>query len=75
MPGCVSYVVAHDPVDPDAIWITEVWNSPSSHQPSLALPSVQQAIAKGRALIAGLAERFETSPIGGYCSGSFKTMA
>jgi len=31
----------------------------------LALPSVQQAIAKGRPLIAGFAARFETLPIGG----------
>ena len=24
MPGCLSYVVAQDPADPDGIWITEV---------------------------------------------------
>ena len=24
MPGCLSYIVAQDPTDPDAIWITEV---------------------------------------------------
>ena len=27
MPGCLSYVVATDPADADAIWITEVWDS------------------------------------------------
>ena len=66
MPGCLSYVVAQDPSDADAIWITEVWDSPESHRASLALPAVQQAIAKGKPLIASFAERFETTPIGGY---------
>ena len=66
MPGCLSYVVAKDPTDADAIWITEVWGSQESHQASLSLPSVQQAIAKGRPLIAGFGERFETEPVGGY---------
>lgn len=65
MPGCLSYVVAHDATDPDAIWITEVWDSQKSHQASLTLPSVQLAISKGKPLIAGFGERFETKPIGG----------
>ena len=26
MPGCLSYIVAKDPADADAIWITEVWD-------------------------------------------------
>lgn len=66
MPGCLSYVVAKDAADPDAIWITEVWDSADSHQASLSLPSVQQAIAKGKPLIAGFGERFETEPVGGH---------
>ena len=66
MPGCLSYVVAHDPGDPDAIWITEVWDSADSHKASLSLPSVKQAIAKARPLIASFAEHFETRPVGGY---------
>ena len=65
MPGCLSYIIATDPADADAIWITEVWDSESSHKASLALPAVQTAIAKGRPLIAGFAERFITSPVGG----------
>jgi quinol monooxygenase YgiN len=66
MPGCLSYVVAKDPEDPDAIWITEVWESRESHAASLTLPSVQEAITKGRSLIAGFGERFETEPVGGH---------
>jgi quinol monooxygenase YgiN len=65
MPGCLSYVVANDQTDQDAIWVTEVWESQTSHQESLSLPSVQKAIALGRPLIAGFDERFETIPVGG----------
>jgi len=65
MPGCLSYVVATDPTNADAIWITEVWDNQASHQGSLKLPAVQAAISKARPLIAGFGERFETNPVGG----------
>lgn len=66
MPGCLSYVVARDPADENAIWITEVWASEEHHRASLALPAVQQAIAAGRPLIAGFASRTVTEPVGGH---------
>jgi len=65
MPGCLSYVIATDPDEADAIWITEVWDSEASHKASLSLPSVQAAIAKGRPLIAGFGSRVVTTPVGG----------
>ena len=66
MPGCLSYVVAKDLADPNAIWVTEVWDSQASHAASLSLPSVQQAMARGRPLIAGFGERLETEPVAGH---------
>ena len=66
MPGCFSYVVARDPQDASAIWITEVWDNAESHRASLELPSVQQAIARGRPLIAGMERIAETAPAGGH---------
>ena len=66
MPGCFSYVVAADATEPDALWVTEVWESQASHQASLQLPTVQAAIAKGRPLIAGFSNRVETAPLGGH---------
>ena len=65
MPGCRSYIVARDPSDADAIWITEVWESAELHRGSLALPQVQAAIAEARPYITGFGERFETEPVGG----------
>ncbi len=66
MPGCLSYVVAEDPEDSDTIWITEVWDSEASHKASLALPQVQEAIAKARPLIAGFGQYTVTRPVGGH---------
>jgi quinol monooxygenase YgiN len=62
MPGCVSYVVAKDAARDDAIWVTEVWTDKQSHQNSLGLPQVQQAIAKARPMIIGFGTRVETIP-------------
>ena len=66
MPGCLSYIVARDSTDPNAIWITEVWDSQASHEASLSLPSVQEAIALGRPLIASFSDRIVTEPVGGH---------
>lgn len=66
MPGCLSYVVAKDPSDTNAIWITEVWDNQDSHKASLSLPSVKQAIARGKPLIAGFGDSVVTEPVGGH---------
>lgn len=66
MPGCISYIIAKDSIEEDALWITEVWESQEHHGESLSLPEVQQAITKGKPMITGFGERFETIPIGGH---------
>ena len=65
MPGCLSYIVAQDPADADAIWVTEVWDSKDSHEASLSLPSVKDAITRGKPLIASFEQFVETVPMGG----------
>lgn len=65
MPGCLSYIIANDPKDADALWITEVWIDAEHHRASLKLPSVQAALTEGRPMIIGFGERFETQPLGG----------
>jgi len=66
MPGCLSYIIATDPADADALWITEVWESEESHKASLQLPAVRDAIARGRPLIAGFDSHTVTTPVGGF---------
>jgi quinol monooxygenase YgiN len=65
MPGCLSYIVAKDPVDADVIWITEVWDSRESHAASLRIPAVRAAIQRARPLIADFDNAQETIPVGG----------
>jgi quinol monooxygenase YgiN len=66
MDGCISYVVAEDPADPNAIWVTEVWDTQASHKASLSLPSVQKAISLAKPMIAEFGLHQETKPIGGH---------
>ena len=66
MPGCLSYIVAKDPADPNTIWITEVWDSKASHEASLSLPFVKQAITRGKPLIAAFGNGTVTTPVGGH---------
>ncbi|HMT21917.1 MAG TPA: putative quinol monooxygenase [Promineifilum sp.] len=70
MPGCLSYIVARDPADGNAIWITEVWDSAESHRASLSLPAVRDAIARARPLIAGFDSSVTTEPVGGVGLGA-----
>ena len=66
MPGCLSYIVAKDPRDERAIWITEVWDSQESHAASLKLPAVREAITRAKPLIAAFGDSVTTQPVGGY---------
>ncbi len=68
MPGCLSYIIATDPADPTAIWITEVWIDKAAHQASLQIPAVKAAIGKAMPLIAGFGEHIETVPVAGVAS-------
>lgn len=65
MPGNLFYIIAEDMTDPDGIWVTEYWTDKAAHLASLNLPQVQQAIAKGRPLIAGFEARHEVRPVAG----------
>lgn len=65
MPGCFSYIVAKDPADENAIWVTEVWDSLASHDASLSLPAVKNAIPRGKALIASFEKIAVTAPVWG----------
>ena len=47
--GCLSYVIARDPADDNALWITEVWDSQASHKASLLLPACTSSDREGLA--------------------------
>lgn len=65
MPGCFNYVVAKDAADENALWVTEVWDSVASHDASLSLPSVKNAIPRAKAIVSGFEKIAATSPVWG----------
>jgi quinol monooxygenase YgiN len=65
MPGCFSYVVAKDSADENTIWVTEVWDSMASHDASLSLPSVQNAIPRAKPIVATFDRIAVTNPVWG----------
>ena len=65
MPGCLSYVLAKDSADERLLWVTEIWDSEASHNASLTLPAVKNAMAQGKPLIAGFEKVAVTNPVAG----------
>lgn len=66
MPGCLSYIVARDSADENTLWVTEAWDSKGSHDASLSLPAVQNAITAAKPLIARFERIAVTEPMGGH---------
>ena len=64
-PGCEQYIVSVAESEPEAVWVSEVWSTREAHDASLAREDVRALIGSGRALIAGMGERFEVVPLGG----------
>ena len=69
MPGCLSYVIAHDGADADAIRVTEVWISEAAHRDALAVPEVKAILQRGLPLIATFEDATVTTPVGGLGLG------
>lgn len=65
MPGCLSYVVGHDPLEAEAIWVTEVWISEAAHRDALAIPAVKAVLQRALPLIATFEDARVTTPVGG----------
>lgn len=65
MPGCLSYILAKDSSDDNVLWVTEIWDRQASHDASLTLPAVKNAIIQGKPLIAGFEKVAVTNPVGG----------
>ena len=47
MPWCLSDIIAKDGTDADVVWTTQVWDTKESHDASLSLPSVKDAMIRG----------------------------
>jgi quinol monooxygenase YgiN len=57
--------VAKDAADENTIWVTEVWDSMASHDASLSLPAVQNAMPRAKAVVSNFERIAVTSPAWG----------
>jgi quinol monooxygenase YgiN len=77
MPGCLSYVIAKDSVRQNVLWVHEVWESQTSHDASLSLPQVQNAIPRAKPLVADFERIAALEPVWGAglaspCAGTVR---
>jgi quinol monooxygenase YgiN len=63
--GCEIYIINVSSSEPDAIWVTEVWQSQADHQASLTIEGIKAIIGQARPLIADFSDRVELTPVGG----------
>jgi quinol monooxygenase YgiN len=73
LPGCLSYIVAKDLSDEDVLWINEVWDNQASHDESLSLPQVQNAIPRAKPLVADFQKIATLEPVWGVGLASKST--
>lgn len=64
-PGCHSYVVAFEPADDAAVWVTEVWISEEAHRAANAEPDTRALLRMSLPLIAVFGDTQITTPMGG----------
>jgi quinol monooxygenase YgiN len=65
MTECELYIVNTVPDEPDAIWVTELWENEKAHAASLEREDVRALIGRGMPLIAGMSEQMTLTPVGG----------
>jgi quinol monooxygenase YgiN len=55
--GCHVYLVSKDNSDPEAVWVTEVWDSKEDHDNSLSIGGVRELISQALPLLHGKPEK------------------
>jgi quinol monooxygenase YgiN len=55
--GCVVYAISKDQNDPNAVWVTEIWDSKEDHDNSLKLESVRAIISQAMPVIDGMPQK------------------
>ena len=55
--GCELYLVSKDNSDPEAVWVTEVWDSKADHDNSLSVPGVKELIGQAMPILNGMPQK------------------
>ncbi len=65
VPGCLLYVVNTCEAEPNAVYVTELWQDEAAHGASLSMPGVRDLIMQTMPLVAEKPEGTRVRPIGG----------
>lgn len=63
MVGCVSFVLQNDLLDPDVLWLTEVWESKAAWQASVEQPAIAGSFEAMAALVKNWGTTVETEVV------------
>lgn len=66
LPGCRLYLVHEDQIEPETIWVYELWDSKQAHDDSLQDAQVRQLIGEAHPLIGGPPSGTELHLVGGH---------
>ncbi len=65
--GCRLYAISRDENEPDAVWVTEIWDTKEDHDNSLKVPGVRELIGRAMPIIDGPPQRGqELTVVGGF---------
>ena len=65
MEGLIDLVVAHDPENPDAIWLTEVWANARLHKEAATGEVFTKAMVRIKPVLASIDRNYTTVPVFG----------
>lgn len=65
VPGCLLYVVNTSEAEPNAVYVSELWQDEAAHGASLSMPGVRDLILQTMPLVAEKPEGTRVRPIGG----------
>jgi len=63
--GCEVYIINTSSIEPESVWVTEVWRSQAEHDASLTIKGAQEAIRQVLSLLVSSPEKIEVLPVGG----------
>ena len=62
---CELYVINTSPDEPEAVWVTEIWNSQADSEAALKVEGAKENIQQVLALLADKPQRTVVQPVGG----------
>lgn len=65
VPGCLLYIINTSDSEPNAVWVTEIWQDEASHGASLSMPGVRDLIKSTMPLLKSAPEGTKFTPLGG----------